>query len=190
VQRLSQLTKKICLIGDFAVGKTSLVRRFIESSFSESYLSTIGVRVSRKVVELPTTPPGSLSMLIWDLAGGEPFSSVVQSYYRGASGALLVCDLTRSETVDSITRYAHEFHSVNPGAPLVLIGNKVDLAGQRTVSDEQLSEAAAAYGAPWYLSSAKTGEQVDQAFLTLGQRTISQKDHRHEQPPVPRKPTA
>jgi GTPase SAR1 family protein len=97
---------------------------------------------------------------------------VVQSYYRGASGALLVCDLTRSETVDSISRYAQEFHAVNPGAPLVVIGNKVDLTRQRTVSDEQLCEAAAAYAAPWYLSSAKTGEQVDQAFLTLGQRTI------------------
>jgi small GTP-binding protein len=169
LQRLSLLTKKICLIGDFAVGKTSLVRRFVESRFSEGYLSTIGVRVSRRVVDLP---PRSLNLMIWDTAGGDPFSSVVQSYYRGASGALLVCDLTRGETVASIGRYAQEFRAVNPGSPLVVVGNKVDLASQRAVTDEQIAEASSAYGAPWYLSSAKTGEQVEQAFLTLGQRVI------------------
>ncbi|NTW02780.1 MAG: GTP-binding protein [Oscillochloris sp.] len=163
-----QLTKKICLIGDFAVGKTSLVRRFVDSRFDERYLSTIGVRVSRKVIPIEHAPPTNLTLMVWDTAGGEPFSTVIQSYYRGASGALLVCDLTRSETLVSLLRYAQEFCGVNPSASLVLIGNKVDLTSQRMISDEQLATIAESYGAPWFMSSAKTGIHVDQAFQTLG----------------------
>ena len=100
---------KICLIGDFAVGKTSLIRRFTESRFSDTYLSTIGVRVSRRVVQIADTPPTTLTMLIWDTAGSEPFTTIVQSYYRGARGAALVCDLTRSDTAAALERYAQEF---------------------------------------------------------------------------------
>jgi small GTP-binding protein len=165
---LIQLTKKICLIGDFAVGKTSLVRRFVEGQFNEGYLSTIGVRVSRRIIEIAGDSPAHVTMMVWDTAGGEPFGSVTQSYYRGASGAILVCDLTRSETLASLTRYAQEFRGVNPGTPLVLVGNKVDLAGQRAISDEQIGAAAGAYGAAWFLSSAKTGASVEQAFQSLG----------------------
>ena len=110
---------KICLIGDFAVGKTSLIRRFTESRFSDTYLSTIGVRVSRRVVQIADTPPTALTMLIWDTAGSEPFTTIVRSYYRGARGAALVCDLTRSDTAAALERYAQEFLQVNPCVPLL-----------------------------------------------------------------------
>jgi small GTP-binding protein len=170
---LKQLTKKICLIGDFAVGKTSLVRRFTESRFDEHYLSTIGVRVSRKATSL--TPEITLTMMIWDTAGGEAFNHIVRTYYQGASGALLVCDLTRIETVTGLVGYASDFLSVNPGAPLVIIGNKLDLAGQHMVSLERLADLARVLGAPWVRSSAKTGDGVDQAFHTLGTAICSER---------------
>jgi small GTP-binding protein len=165
---LIQLTKKICLIGDFAVGKTSLVRRFVEGRFSDSYLSTLGVRVSRRVIEIERDAPTQVTLMVWDTAGGESFGSVTKSYYRGSGGALLVCDLTRSDTLASLTRYAEDFREVNPGASLVLVGNKADLDGQRVISNEQIAAAANANQAAWFVSSAKTGAQVEDAFLSLG----------------------
>lgn len=165
---MTQLTKKICLIGDFAVGKTSLVRRFIESRFDDRYLSTIGVRVSRKVLTINGNIPNTLTLMVWDTVGGDAFDSMLLNYYRGSGGALLVCDLTRSETLSSLTHYADTFRKVNPDAHFVVIGNKVDLTAQRTVADEQIAATAAAYQAPWFVSSAKTGMHVDTAFETLG----------------------
>ncbi len=159
------IQKKICVLGDFAIGKTSLIRRFVEGRFDESYLSTIGTHISRK----PLTLAGQdLVLLIWDLAGGDKFSAVMASYYRGAAGALLVCDLTRSETLTTLERYAQEFWSVNPRTPYVVVGNKVDLVDQRTISDTELKTFAEKLQAPWFTSSAKTGENVETIFATLG----------------------
>lgn len=149
-----------------------MVRRFVEGRFSESYLSTIGVRVSRRILTLPLDPPCELTLMVWDTAGGEPFSRVLQSYYRGASGALLVCDLTRGDTAGTLGRYADDFGAVNPGAPLVIVGNKVDLIEQRVVADEQIAAFATTYAAPWFLASAKTGEQVEAAFESLGRSLL------------------
>ncbi|ABU59652.1 Rab family GTPase [Roseiflexus castenholzii] len=159
---------KVCLIGDFAVGKTSLIRRFTESRFSESYLSTIGIRVSRKILQMPDAYPSTLTLMIWDTAGSEPFTTIVRSYYRGARGAALVCDITRAETVTALLRYAEEFHAVNPDVPLIMIANKIDLRSERMVSDEQLGEIAAMLDAPLFFTSARTGENVEEAFRALG----------------------
>lgn len=161
---------KVCLIGDFAVGKTSLVRRFTESRFSESYLSTIGIRVSRKILQIPDL--ATLTLLIWDTAGSEPFTTVVRSYYRGSRGAALVCDVTRPETATSLARYADEFRIVNPDAPLIIMANKIDLRSERAVSDAQLDEMAAALDAQIFFTSARTGEGVEDAFQALGQSII------------------
>ncbi len=168
---MSQIAK-ICLIGDFAVGKTSLVRRFTESRFSDSYLSTIGVRVSRKILQIPDAYPKTLTLLVWDTAGGEPFTNIVRSYYRGARGAALVCDTTRPETAASLLRYAQEFHNVNPGVPLIVMANKIDLRSERAVSDEQIGEIAAMLDAPLFFTSARTGEGVEEAFQELGHSII------------------
>jgi small GTP-binding protein len=172
---MKQLTTKICLLGDFSVGKTSLVRRFVESRFDESYISTIGVRVSRKTLNLAVPDPTTLTLLIWDTAGSEPFNTIVRTYYQGSSAALLVCDLTRSETLVSLGTYIHEFQSINPGVPFVIIGNKTDLVGQRTIPDELIHATATTYGAPWFLGSAKTGDGVEQAFQALGIEIYNQR---------------
>lgn len=163
------LNKKICLLGDFAVGKTSLIRRFVYDKFDDSYLSTIGVKISRKALNLTVAgKPLALNMLIWDLAGGEEFSSAMLNYYRGAAGAIIVCDLTRELTLDKMREYARTFLEVNTAAPLVFVGNKVDLAEERVISDEDLALAAQPHNAPIYTSSAKTGESVEELFSRLG----------------------
>ena len=166
---MPSVQKKICLLGDFAVGKTSLIRRFTEGIFEDKYLSTIGTKISRKILPIRNT---TLTLLIWDLAGGEEFSRVMHSYYRGASGAILVCDLTRKETLPILTRYAEDFRSINPHTPLVVVGNKVDLLEQQAIPPSELRAVAVQLEGPCFASSAKTGENVEALFQTLGQRML------------------
>ncbi len=175
---MTRMSKKVCLIGDFAVGKTSLVRRFIYDMFDDKYLSTIGVKVSRKSVYLPRitglgqAPITELAMMLWDLAGSEEFTQVRASYLRGTAGAVLVCDLTRPETLDSLPDYMNDLFSVSPGAQIILAANKDDLVDQRQVEQAQLESVAAKLGVPYYLTSAKTGTQVESLFNHLGQLLI------------------
>lgn len=170
---MGKFQKKICLIGEFSVGKTSLVRRFIEGRFEEKYLSTIGVQVSRKSLQVRHAEQQiELDLLVWDLVGGEKFDSRMKTYFRGASGAILVCDLTRPETLVSLARYATDFWQVNPATPLIMVGNKADLIEECLISDRMLAEVAADWHAPWFLSSAKSGENVELIFQTLGEQMM------------------
>jgi small GTP-binding protein len=156
--------KKICLMGDFAVGKTSLVRRYIEGQFKERYLSTMGVSISRKAI-----PRGDyrLHMLLWDLAGGEEFAQHQASYLRGTAGALIVCDITRKETLDDLSRYAEQVREANPDSCLIFLANKVDLEDQFDFGLEDLALQARSWRCPYLLTSAKTGQHVENAFLML-----------------------
>lgn len=167
---MPSIQKKICLLGDFAVGKTSLVRRFVEDIFEDTYLSTIGAKVSRKVLTVDDT---SLTLLIWDLAGGEKFTRVMDTYYRGAAGAILVCDLTRAETLPSLNNYARNLWQISPRVPLVIAGNKADLEEQRDVAVTELASRAAQINAFWLTTSAKTGENVDALFHALGRHLLN-----------------
>lgn len=160
------LQKKICLLGDFAVGKTSLVRQWVEGRFDDKYLSTIGVKISRKTLRRAY---GELTLLVWDLAGGEEFNTQA-AYLRGVAGALIVCDLTRRSTLLALERYAGQVRTVNARAPLVLVGNKIDLTTDRVVSDADLRDMSAALGGPFCLASARTGNQVEMAFVRLAEQ--------------------
>ncbi len=168
------LSKKVCLLGDFAVGKTSLVRRFVYNLFEDKYFSTIGVKVSRKVVAVPRGDEIiELTLMLWDLAGSEEFDDVRISYMRGATGAVAVCDLTRPETLASLHDYAQTLRRVSPQAQLILAANKVDLADQAGASAEQVRELAAQLAAPYYLTSAKNGAQVETLFRHLGRLLVA-----------------
>lgn len=163
---MHSVQKKICLLGDFAVGKTSLIRRFVEGRFDDRYLSTIGVKISRKTL---TRDDYLLNLLIWDLAGGDDFSKASASYLRGAAGALLVCDLTRAATLDTLTDYAQQLRELDETAVLVLVGNKADLHDERQISDDALAAAAETFAAPYLLTSALTGHHVEDAFHHLAE---------------------
>ena len=167
------LKKKICLLGTFAVGKTSLVQRFVNDRFSDKYLTTIGISVSKKL--MPPVDSGETggtaqhTFLIWDIAGLEKFDPVVMNYFRGASGALAIADLTRPETVDELAAIGNKFLSVNPKSALVAIGNKLDLMNDRTDTFADYKRLAADFGSELILTSAKTGERVEEAFQLLSQ---------------------
>jgi small GTP-binding protein len=155
---VTTIAKKVCLLGDFAVGKTSLIRRFVYSLFDDKYISTIGVKVSRKTVAVPRDRDiVELTMMLWDLAGSEEFGQVRASYVRGAAGAALVCDLTRPETLDSLQTYVDDLLDLNPNAQVVLAANKSDLITQQKLAPESVKAVAAALNAPCFLTSAKTG---------------------------------
>lgn len=167
------LSAKICLLGDYAVGKTSLVRRFVYNLFEDKYLSTIGVKVSRKVVAVPRSDEvAELVLMLWDLAGSEEFDSVRASYLRGAAGALVICDITQRSTLATVSSYIAQIQAVNPRAAIVLAGNKQDLVDQRAVTEEEVAKVAAELAAGYFPTSAKTGLGVEEAFRQLGRLAV------------------
>jgi small GTP-binding protein len=166
------ISKKICLLGDFSVGKTSLIRRFVERQFSDEYLCTVGVKISQKTVELgsamqPTLP--RVQLLIWDLAGNTRFKSIVPTYLHGSSGAIVVGDISRQVTLDHITNHVELFSSINPKGHIIIALNKIDLLDEIQVARVTDNFSFQQY---WqvidtYATSAKTGSAVDEVFYKL-----------------------
>jgi small GTP-binding protein len=113
-----------------------------------------------------------VSMLLWDLAGSQEFHSLQSSYLRGASGAILVCDLTRPSTLDSIPRYIESLHRVVSDAQIVVVGNKADLTDQRCITEEALVQTASSLNVPYYFTSAKEGDQVEVLFRNMAKALV------------------
>jgi small GTP-binding protein len=164
---MQTIQRKVCVLGDFAVGKTSLIRRYVEGIFDESYLTTVGVVVSRKTI---TYADASLNLLLWDLAGGQDFYN--PSYLGGLAGAFVVCDLTREATLPTLRAYVRVIGQANERAKVILLANKSDLVEMRVTSDEQLNAISQELGSPLIVTSAKTGDQVESAFRTLADSLI------------------
>ena len=161
------IQRKICLLGSFAVGKTSLIRRFVEGRFDDKYLSTIGVKISRKTLDRDTY---QLKLLVWDLAGDGNPSRISDNYLRGAVGAIVVCDLTRPETLPALDLYSQKLRALNPQAALLFVGNKVDLTDECVIGYEELAARANRWQIPCLLTSAKTGQNVEAAFMRLAEQ--------------------
>ena len=159
------IQKKICMLGSFSVGKTSLVRRFVATIFDEHYHTTIGVKIDKKIVQ---TDGGEVTVVLWDIHGEDVYQKMRMSYLRGMSGYLLVADGTRRQTLDDALalneRVVQEFGKL----PSLLLLNKFDLADQWEIDSAQMSKLAAA-GWNAINTSAKTGDGVEGAFLRLAQ---------------------
>lgn len=168
------INKKVCLLGDFGVGKTSLVRRFVYERFEDKYLSTIGVKISRKSLTLSYQEKLiDLSIILWDLAGSEEFNQFRASYLRGASGIMLVCDLTRPDTLHNLPSYLGDMRQVCPVADIILAANKSDLVDEQRISTSEIEAFAGGLNIPYYLTSAKSGDMVEAIFRHLGQMMMS-----------------
>jgi small GTP-binding protein len=157
------MQKKVCMLGAFAVGKTSLVARFVESIFSDKYYTTVGVRISRKSVREGRQ---QCHLIVWDLAGEDEFLQIRLSYLRGASGYLLVVDGTRPTTLDAAVNIQKRVREALGDVPFVVLLNKADLQEEWEVSDDTMMELADK-GWSWFKTSAKTGMGVEDAFLSL-----------------------
>jgi small GTP-binding protein len=161
------IQKKVCLLGAFGVGKTSLVRRFVQGIFDDRYLATLGVKIDRKDVVSPNGE--TVRLVLWDLAG-EDFRAPVQlSYIRGASACIYVADLTRPETLVTARAIASRVGEQVGELPCLLLLNKADLSHERDASADILKQFA---GNGWSImqTSAKTGEGVEEAFANLASR--------------------
>jgi len=182
-----ELKKKVVLLGDSSVGKTSLIRRFVLDEFDDSYIITIGTKVTRKDLQLPVpTGQTDVSLLIWDILGRAGYSAFHARNFAGVHGAILVADLTRKETLENLERYwIPALFSVAENVPLTFVGNKVDLP-QPEFGLEELNAVATRYnvgleGEPAvHLTSAKSGENVEEAFTGLGRLLVQ--DRRPEDP--------
>lgn len=161
----SVLQRKICLLGDFGVGKTSLVRRFVEGRFDDQYLSSIGVKISRYALKGEKERP--INLIIWDLAGNEEFNGKHKSYLQGSFAALLVCDLTRNTTLPSLRTYINRMRAVEPNARFTLVANKSDLKDDLEITEEDIAIFANEYQIKSFITSAKDGDFVEEAFKSL-----------------------
>ena len=159
---------KVCMLGAYAVGKTSLVARFVKSIFSDKYHTTIGAKVDKKTVRIGDQ---DVSMMLWDLAGEDDFYQVRMSYLRGSAGYLLVADGMRRETLDKAVELQQRTEKEIGKAPFILVINKLDLIGEWEIKKADLSQFAS-IGWNVVSTSAKTGVGVEQTFLALGKRML------------------
>jgi len=175
------LDAKVCMLGAFAVGKTSLVRRFVTSRFSDQYQTTIGVKVDKKTVAVDGR---SVNLILWDLYGEDDYQKLRLSYLRGASAYLLVADGMRRATLDVAVQLQRTAAEVLGPVPFFLLANKADLVNEWEVSQDDLDELVRK---GWRLitTSAKTGDGVEQAFRLLADALVGRD---LGQTPVPKEP--
>ena len=173
---MSTYKLKILLCGPAAVGKTSLIHRFIKSKFERDYKLTVGVDILTKNVEYAAGKTATLS--IWDIGGQERFSFIRTTFYKGASGALLVFDLSRSSTFASIKNWRSEVSQFAGLIPFVLIGNKLDLIPEvgEVIDRDECREYAEDEGSIYLETSAKDGTNVDEAFVELTRLIVAKNE--------------
>ena len=162
---------KIVLIGDSFVGKTNIMSKYLMNEFHEDSKATVGVEFGAKKFDIEGK---SVKAQIWDTAGQERYKSITSTYYKGAKGALIVYDITRKETFDSVDRWISEvLNSGDKNMTMLLIGNKCDLDNQRQVTKEQGEEKAKAFKVAFLETSASSGENLDVAFEMIMKEVYS-----------------
>ena len=165
-----ELKRKIVLIGDWGVGKTSLIRKFVLDTFDDKYLVTFGTKVTKKRIKFIVDKDNitDMNLMIWDVMGQKEFKKVQTNAYRGTQGALIVCDITRAETLESIPKWKEEILEVTEKIPIIILANKVDLKDSCQVTTDDLIKVANELNVSSFFTSAKTGENVENAFQELG----------------------
>lgn len=156
------IRKKILLLGDFNVGKTSLIRRYIDDTFDDTYLTTIGVKISKKILDIDDK---ECELLIWDVEGATPQKRIPENYLLGASGSIFTVDCNREETIDNLDSHIQRFLAINPGAKYVVAYNKSDL-----LTDQQRKLFTLEKNS--FLTSAKDGANVNQLFTQLAKEIL------------------
>jgi small GTP-binding protein len=167
---------KVCLVGNPAVGKTSLVRRYVMNSFDDRYLTTVGTKVSKKpvrVVDPSADLDADIDLMIWDIMGQPGFREMLKdAYFFDAKGILAVADLTRKDSLEDLKNWIKAVEGVAGKVPIVVSINKADLAAEAGYSTAEAVQAAEVLGADVFLTSAKTGSNVEEAFRRLGARVV------------------
>ena len=162
---------KICLVGEGAVGKTCLIRRFIHDQFDDRYISTLGAKVSKK--ELVVDADGeqvNVDMTIWDIMGEKGFRELLkEAYFYGANGILAVADQTRRKTLDDLDDWIDGVEQIVGKVPLLIAVNKSDLVSSAQYGEKDVEQVARAFDCEFLVTSAKSGQNVEEAFRRLSQ---------------------
>jgi small GTP-binding protein len=159
------------MLGDGAVGKTSLIRKYVYDAFDDKYLATIGAKVTKKVLFFEEAGTKyKCTMMIHDIVGQVEFEKIHRQYYRGSEAAILVCDLTRKDTLEHMGWWLESLSTVVGRVPILLLGNKLDLKDQIELDIKDVSTRAKEMDCPYFPTSAKTGENVEEAFENIGKR--------------------
>ena len=178
---MKRLKSKICLVGEKAVGKTSLVRRFVMNMFDEQYVTTIGTRVSKKEVHISMPDLAQsvqVDLMIWDIMGEKGFRELLNdAYFYGANGILAVADLTRRRTLDELDDWIDGVEHVVGKVPILIVVNKADLTSGAQFQERDVAQFAKAYGSEFILTSAKSGDQVEAAFVRLATFVVEHQLH-------------
>ena len=167
-----KLKVKICMVGDSAVGKTSLIKKFVLDIFDDAYITTIGTKITKRTVKLMEGDREAImDMMIWDIMGQASFRSLLQdAYFYGTHGVIAVVDSTRPETLEGIHDWVKAIRQVVGEVPMVFVSNKCDL--ERQITPEMLDNNLDRYESKYMHTSAKTGENVAEAFKYLGDAII------------------
>lgn len=162
------IQKKVCMVGAFATGKTSLVARFVKSIYSDIYHSTVGVKIDKKLIKFAEQ---EVNLILWDIHGEDEFQKVQMSYLRGASGYFLVVDGTRKHTLEKAICLQKKVEASVGKVPFILVLNKADLTEDWELEETMLNELKENN---WQIlkSSAKTGLGVEQSFLNLTEKML------------------
>ncbi len=167
---------KICLAGEGAVGKTSMVRRYVYDQFEDKYTVTLGAKVTRKSLTLEDAQgrgTAHIDMAIWDVMGEKFLRELLrEAYFYGAQGILAVCDITRADTLEDLGSWKTSIEKVAGEIPMVVLANKADLKEEAVLDKETLQAFTEGWDSTYLLTSAKTGKNVEKAFEELAQMVL------------------
>ncbi len=169
---------KLCLLGPGYVGKTCLIKKYVYDQFDDKYISTLGTKVTKKKIQVQHPGNGrnvDVNLMIWDIMGQQGFRQLLQqSYFFGAHGIIGVCDVTRPSTMNELHEWMTAAFGVTNKVPAVILGNKCDLKEQKEVDINEIVNFATEYGdSVGFLSSAKTGYNVESAFKLLTKKILA-----------------
>lgn len=175
---IKEYRKKILLIGDGAVGKTSLIRRLVVDIFDDNYITTIGTKVTMKELQVTVdNEPIYLKLQIWDILGQKGYTKLYNASFIGAHGVFYVADVTRKQTLDSLKKYwIPQVQKICGHVPSIILANKADLMNKSQFGVEELEEFALELKMPYYITSAKSGKNVNEALYTIGTLVLHPKN--------------
>jgi len=171
---LKAIKKKICLLGVYGSGKTSIIDQYVNHKFEENYTSTLGVNISHKEIKFLSPEEKKdyeVNLIIWDIEGEEQSREVPSEYYVGSDGAIIVADLLRKDSIEMMPKLIEKFCNFSKNNKIVLVGNKVDLVDTGE-NEEFIKNIAVKNNLPYILTSAKTAKSIEECFNLLVQQIL------------------